>query len=350
LCSAYENRFEKKGGNMETRISGRKTGFCCVMAGGLFIAFLLTGLWTPSLRAAEPYPARQITIVVPMVAGGQFDLGARILAEVMEKLMKQPVVVVNKPGAAGTVGGYSVVSAKPDGYTLGYFHNSAAAPEVYTYFYSAPYSSNDLIPICRVHVLLNVITVKADAPYSTLKEFVEYARKNPGLKYAHNGKASVVYVVMNQIAKAENLNLVDVPYEGDGAVLPALLGGHVPLGIPAYSVVKSQIQAKKLKLLATLSEKRSSLTPDVPSLVELGYKLPYMVSVALYAPKKTPDEIIKKLDDVVRKIVEDKDFQKKNLEMDMILAHSDSALYQQELGQFKENVSTFFKEQGLVKK
>jgi tripartite-type tricarboxylate transporter receptor subunit TctC len=321
------------------------TGICFFL-----IAIFVVAVWTAPLRAADQYPGRQITIVVPMVAGGQFDLGARVLAEFMEKQLKQPVVVVNKPGAAGTIGGYSVVSAKPDGYTLGYFHNSAAAPEVYTYFYSAPYSSSDLIPICRVHLLLNVITVKADAPYNNMKEFVEYARQNPGMKYAHNGKASVVYVVMSTIAKAEKLNLVDVPYDGDGAVLPALLGGHVPLGIPAFSVVKSQIQAKKLKLLATLTEKRSPFTPEVPSLVELGYKLPYMVSVTLFAPKKTPDEIVKRLDDVVRKIVEDKDFQKKNADMDMVLAYSDSASFQKELNQFKENVSAFFKDQGMVKK
>jgi tripartite-type tricarboxylate transporter receptor subunit TctC len=345
LSSVDEERIQKRGGNMKTKISRRMTGICCFLIG-----FFAVGFWTTPLRAADPYPSRQITIVVPMVTGGQFDLGARILAEVMEKQLKQPVVVVNKPGAAGTVGGYSVVSAKPDGYTLGYFHNSAAVPEVYTYFYSAPYSSNDLIPICRVHLLLNVITVKSDAPYNTLKEFVDYARKNPGVKYAHNGKASVVFLVMNTIAKAEKLNLVDVPYEGDGAVLPALLGGHVPLGIPAFSVVKSQVNAKKLKILATLTEKRSPFTPDVPSLVELGYKLPYMVSVTLYAPKKTPDEIVKRLDDVVRKIVEDKEFQKKNVEMDMVLAYSDSALFQKEINQFKENVSAFFKDQGLVKK
>ena len=330
---------------MKTMGSGRMTGLCC-----LFIGMVVFGSVSAPLHAADTYPNRQITIVVPMVAGGQFDLGARILAEMMEKHLKQPVVVVNKPGAAGTIGGYSVVSAKPDGYTLGYLHNSAAAPEVYTYFYSAPYSSNDFMPICQLHVLLNVITVKADAPYHTLREFVEYARKNPGMKYAHNGKASVVYVVMSSIAKAENLTLVDVPYDGDGAVLPALLGGHVPLGIPAYSVVKSQVLGKKLKLLATLSEKRNPLTPDVPSLVELGYKLPYVVSVTLFAPKKTPDEIVKRLDDVVRRVVEDKDFQKKNADMDMVLAYSDSVSFQQELNQFKENVSTFFKDQGLVKK
>ena len=315
------------------------------------MAFFMIATCSTLLHAAESaYPNKTITIVVPMAAGGQFDLGARVLAEFMEKELKQPVVVTNKTGAAGTVGGFSVVSAKPDGYTLGFFHNSAAAPEVYTYFYSAPYSSADLVPVCRVHQLLNVITAREDAPYNNLKEFVEYARKNPGLKYAHNGKASVQYVVMSTIAKAENLNLVDVPYDGDGAILPALLGGHVPIGVPAYAVIKAHLQAKKLKMLATCTEKRSSFTPDTPSIVEQGYKLPYVVSVALYAPKKTPEAILKKIDDVVRKIVADKAFQKKNVEMDMAIAHLDSAALQAELGRFKTNVSSFLQEQGLVKK
>jgi tripartite-type tricarboxylate transporter receptor subunit TctC len=336
---------ETKGGSMKTKRLGRLKGISW-----LITAFFCIGSYPTLLHAADPaYPNKAITIVVPMVAGGQFDLGARVVAEFMEKELKQPVMVVNKTGAAGTVGGYAVVSAKPDGYTLGYLHNSAAAPEIYTYFYAAPYSSGDLRPICRVHVLLNVITVREDAPYNNMKEFVDYARKNPGVKFAHNGKASLQYVVMSTIAKAEKLNLVDVPYDGDGAILPALLGGHVPLGIPAFSVIKSHVNAKKLKVLATCTEQRSSFTPEVPSLVELGYKLPYMVSVVLYAAKNTPDEIVKRINEVVRKIVEDKEFQKKNAEMDMVLAYEDSPSFQKELGRFKENVSTFFKEQGMVK-
>lgn len=330
---------------MKTIISRRLNGICC-----LAVVLFLIGFSPALLHAADEYPNKTMTIVVPMVTGGQFDLGARVLADAMEKQLKQPVVVVNKPGAAGTIGGYSVVSAKPDGYTLGYFHNTPVAPEVYSYFYGAPYTSRDLIPICRVHFLLNVITGREDAPYNNLKEFVEYARKNPGVKYGHNGKASLQYLVMSTIAKAEKLNLIDVPYDGDGAILPALLGGHIPLGVPAFSVVKSQVNAKKLKMLATCTEKRTSSTPDVPSMVELGYKLPYIISMGLYAPTKTPDTIVKKLNDVVARIVEDKEFQKKNSEMDMILAYEGSAAFQKDIGLFKENVTAFFKEQGLVKK
>jgi tripartite-type tricarboxylate transporter receptor subunit TctC len=155
---------------------------------------------------------------------------------------------------------------------------------------------------------------------------------------------------MSTIAKAEKLNLVDVPYDGDGAILPALLGGHIPLGVPAFSVIKSQVKAKKLKMLASCTEKRTAFAPDVPSLVELGYKLPYVISMGLYAPAKTPEAIVKKLDDVVARIVEDKEFQKKNAEMDMILAFAPSAAFQKDMGLFKENVTAFFKEQGLVKK
>jgi tripartite-type tricarboxylate transporter receptor subunit TctC len=328
---------------MKKNASRNVIGICCLT--GLF----LIGFCPTLIHAAE-YPTKTITIVVPMVAGGQFDLGARVLADAMEKQLKQTVIVVNKTGAAGTIGGYSVASAKPDGYTLGYFHNTPAAPEVYSYFYAAPYSSSDLIPICRAHQLLNVITVREDAPYNTLKEFVEYARKNPGVKYGHNGKASLQYLVMSTIAKAEKLNLIDAPYDGDGAIIPALLGGHIPLGVPAFSVIKAQVKAKKLKILASCTEKRTSFAPDVPTVVELGYKLPYIISMGLYAPKKTPDAVVKKLNEVVAKIVEDKDFQKRNTDMDMILTFEGSADFKKEMDQFKENVSAFFVEQGLIKK
>jgi len=314
------------------------------------IGFVLAGSCLASLHAADgAYPNKPITVVVAMVPGGQFDLAARVTAEALEKQLKQPVVVVNKPGAAGTVGGYTVSSAKPDGYTLGYFHNASAVPEAYTYFYSAPYSSSDLIPVCRVHTLLTGITVKGDAPWNSLKDFVEYARKNPGTKFAHNGRASLQYLVMTTIAKAEKLNLVDVPYDGDGAVLPALLGGHVPIGVPAFSVVKPQLEAKKLKILALCADKRVAYAPDIPTIVELGYKLPYVISVGLFAPKKTPPDILKKIDEAVHRIVDEKAFQARNKEMDMVIAYQDSASYEKELAQFKSNTMAFFKEQGMVK-
>jgi len=300
--------------------------------------------------AASDYPNRSISITLGVPPGGSTDMGARLLAQFMEKELKQPVVVVNKPGAAATIGGYSVVSAKPDGYTLGYFPGSGAVPEVYSYFYSAPYTSNDLRPIARIHAPLICIAVKADAPWNSLKELTDYARSNPGMKFGHIGKSTTQYVILSTIVKTANLQIVDVPYDGDGTMVPALLGGHVPVAIPVLYVIKSLVEAKKLKVLAVAVQQRVPSAPDIPTLSELGYKLPISSFLGLFAPKKTPDEIVKKLDDTIRKVLENKEFQEKNRAMEMPVDFDGPADFEKYLANYKKNAQTFFREQGMVKK
>lgn len=315
------------------------------------LVFFLMGVCLSILHAADPaYPTKPITLVIPLAPGGLADLGGRILAEALEKQLKQPVAVVNKPGGGMTVGGYTVASAKPDGYTLGFLINPTSAPEAYTYFLSAPYTSADLQPICRVQSFFIGVTVRWDAPWNSLQDVIEYARKNPGLKYAHNGKSTLQYVLMTSIAKAEKLNLVDVPYEGDSAQIPALLGGHVPIGTPAFSVVKPHLDAKKLKVLALSSEKRVDIAPDIPATGELGYKQPYYSSfLALFAPKKTPGDIIKKINEAVRKAAQDREFQDKSRALGLLVTYEDTASFENYVAQFKADMMTFFKEQGMVK-
>jgi tripartite-type tricarboxylate transporter receptor subunit TctC len=316
----------------------------------LLMMCLLAGSSASLLHAAgSDYPNKTISIVLGVPPGGSTDMGARLLAQFMEKQLKQPVVVVNKPGAAGTIGGYTVASAKPDGYTLGYFPGSAAVPEVYTYFYSAPYSSSELRPVSRIHAPVIAIAVKADAPWNSMKDFVEYARKNPGMKFGHIGKSTTQYVIMASVVKAEKLNLVDVPFDGDGTMVPALLGGHVPVATPVLYVIRSLVEGKKLKVLAVALQKRAPSAPDIPTLPELGYKLPYVSFLGLFAPKKTPDEIVKRIEDTVHKILDDKEFQEKNKAMDMPVDYDDAAAFEKYLALYKTTAQAFFKEQGLVK-
>jgi tripartite-type tricarboxylate transporter receptor subunit TctC len=310
---------------------------------------LIVSFWFTPHAAGSDYPNKPISIVIGVPPGGSTDMAARVLAQFMEKQLKQPVVIVNKPGAAGTIGGYAVVSAKPDGYTLGYFPGSGSIPEIYSYFYAAPYSSNDLRPVCRVHVPVITIAVKADAPWNNLKELVEHARKNPGMKFGHIGKSTLQYVVMATISRAENLRMIDVPFDGDSTMVPALLGGHIPVGTPVLYVIKSLLDGKKLKVLAVCLQKRAPSAPDIPTVAEAGYKLAYVPFFGLYAPRKTPDEIVKKLDDVVRKIAEDREFQDKNKAMDMPVEYEDAASFEKYLVHYKENIQSFFRNEGLVK-
>lgn len=315
------------------------------------MVFFLLGFGATLLHAAEPpYPSKPITLIVPMAPGGTTDLGARVLAEALEKELKQPVAVVNKPGGAMTVGGYAVASAKPDGYTLVFLAGSGSIPEAFSYFYSAPYSSADLKPISRFQTVLLTIAVKADAPWNNLKELIEYARKNPRMKYGTHGKSTQGFVIVSTIGRAENVSFVDVAFESDGTILPAILGGHIPFGTPAFSAIKSLREAKKLKVLATLTEKRADFAPDIPTVGELGYKLPYVGYNGVFGPKGLPDSVVKKLDDAIRKIMADKEFQAKAKGMDLQIGYENSETFQKSIMRTKDSLLTFFKEEGLVKK
>jgi tripartite-type tricarboxylate transporter receptor subunit TctC len=321
-------------------------GTACVLC----IGIVLVGFARSMLHAASNvYPSKAINIVVPLPPGGVTDLSARLLAETMEKLLKQPMVIVNKPGGASTIGGYAVASAKPDGYTLGFFPFSATAPEVFSYFYVAPYTSNDFRPISKFQSPILTVAVRGDAPWNSLKEFVEYARKNPGTKYGHLGKGTQQYVVPSMIARQEHLRMVDVPYDGDATMIPALLGGHIPIATPIFPIIKSLVEAKKLKILAVVNDKRLAAAPDIPSLYELGYRTPLYAYGGLFAPKGTPDEIIKKLDETVRQASLDKDLQAKAKNMDLLLTYEDTATFEKSIRQYKEMLRAFFAEEGLIK-
>ena len=321
---------------------------------GLFCFFtglcLVGSLWVELHASSSGYPDRAITVVVPYSAGGVTDLAGRALAEAMEKDLKQPVVVVNKVGGRATIGGYAVVTAKPDGYTLGFFPIASCLPEVLSYFYEAPYSSKDLRPISCVAGTAMSFVVKADAPWNSFKDIVEFARKNPGVKVGTPGKQTLPYMVLAGVARREKVSFVDVPLGGDAETLPAVLGGHVPVAAIDYSAIKSSVDAKKLKVLATCTEKRVDFAPDVPSIGELGYKLAYVSVLGLFGPKTIPDELVKKIDELVGKISEEQEFRSRMKSICIQPYYQDSATYQKSLLRYKDNMQAFFKEEGLVKK
>ncbi len=329
------------------RNTGHRTRifWICLLAPLLLIMCLQT-----SVGAANPeYPTRTVTLIIPFPPGGATDLGGRAFAESLERHLKQSVAVVNKVGGATTVGGYAVASAKPDGYTLGFFPPGAVITEAYTFFQEAPYSSKDLKPISAVAAPLISVVVKEDAPWNSFKELVEYAKKNPGLKVATAGKHTAQHMFLTTVNKIEKSGFVGVPFAGDAPNLTALLGGHVSVGTMEYSLVRSLVDAKKVKVLAVVTNKRADFAPNIPTVVELGYPLTYVPILAFVGPKGLPNELVEKLEKVAATISREEDFQTRMKNIPMQVMYDNSADYEKLINKYKQNILAFFKEEGLVK-
>ena len=321
--------------------------------GGIFclfsVLFLIIPFWNEAGAASAKYPNRPITVVVPYPPGGSTDLAARVWADGLEKILKQPVVVTNKVGGASTVGGNFVALAKPDGYTLGYLPFHTATPEAYSYFMDAPYSSKDFKPICTVTAGVSAIAVKADAPWNSLKEFVEFAKKNPGLKCGTSGKATPPYRLVGKLDRQEKLGLVHVPYQGDAEVCLGLLGDHIQIASLIYAAGKSLADGKKIKFLAVSTKKRLDFAPDIPTVAESGYVSPSPDPQAVYGPKGTPDEVVKIISDATRKIIEQSDYRTKVHSLGVMVNYEDASIIEKANVQVKDEILSFFKEEGLVK-
>lgn len=263
---------------------------------------------------AQTYPDRPITLVAPFPPGGVADQVGRPLGSAMEKLLKQPVVLQNKPGAGGAVGMASVAQSRPDGYTLLVALSSISIiPEADKLFARQPaYTMDQLAPIALLSADPTVMVVKADSPWKTVKDFVEDAKKRSGqIAYASSGVYGTLHVAMEMFAVAADIKLRHVPFSGGGPAVTALLGNNVQALASGPGPVLAQIKAGTLRPLAGWGDQRIPALPDVPTFKELGYKdVEFYIWAGLFAPKATPAPVINTLREATKKAVDDPDFKK----------------------------------------
>ncbi|MBP1723038.1 MAG: Tat pathway signal protein [Deltaproteobacteria bacterium] len=280
----------------------------------IYIVVLLVGIGIliafPAL-AQKDYPTKPVQIVAPFPPGGSADLHARPLAAALEKILKQPVVVVNKSGAGGALGAQTVAVSRPDGYTLllglsflSYY------PEVDILFDRTPtFKREQFAPIAMLSKDPAVLITKNPGPWKNIAEFVADAKKRPGeIKYSSAGVYSTVHLAMEMFTHAAHLNLRHIPFPGGNPALMALLGGNVDASCIPPSVAMAQLKGGLVKVLANWADKRISPFADAPTLKESGYDVEFYVWAALLAPKGTPPEVIKILREATRKAVEDPTF------------------------------------------
>lgn len=268
------------------------------------IAALATGtlaLLGPLTASAQEFPSRPMKLVAPLAPGGATDLVARVLAERAGKILGQPMVVENRPGAGGTVGSALVVQSPPDGHTLlmGTIGTLAISPAMYP---KMPYDTDrDLTPVVLVAGGQFALVVHPSFPARNFEEFLEQARAQPGkINYGSAGNGSTLHLGMELLASMAGLRLTHVPYKGSGPLVTALAAGEVQVGLPDVPSVMQFVRSGRLRALAVTGTQRDPTLPDVPTVTESGIKgYDVVVWLGVMAPARTPPEIINRLNEAM---------------------------------------------------
>ncbi len=277
----------------------------------LFAALLALAA-APAL-AQDAYPSRAITMIVPFPPGGVADITGRPTAAAMEKILKQPVVIANRPGAGGAVGNAAVANAKPDGYTILMALSSITViPAADALFDRKPaYSLDQFMPIALISADPTILVVHPSLPVKSLKELVALARSKPGqMSYSSSGIYGALHMPMEMFLHAAKLKMRHVPTNGGGPAITALLGGHVEMTAGGPAAISGHVKTGKMRTIVSWGAKRHEAYPDVPTFKELGYDIEYYIWAGMFAPRGTPEPVMKVLRDAARKTAEDPDFKK----------------------------------------
>ena len=289
-----------------------------------FLGAAASAFATPAF--AQGYPSRPVTFINPFPPGGAADIVARPLAALLESMIKQPVVVETKSGAAGAIGAQFAANAKPDGYTLlTHITSISGFAEVDKLFGRTPkFTRADFIPIARFIADPMIIVVNDQQPYKTLKEFVDDAKAKPNsIVMSSSGLYGALHLPMALFNKAAGISLRHLPTAGGGPAVTALLGNNSQVLCSAIAAASAQVKAGKLRALASFGGTRAPLMPDVPTLKELGYDLEFYLWVGQFAPKGTPETIIAFWRDALKKAVANEAFAKAMANVGQEVAYMD---------------------------
>ena len=275
-----------------------------------------------SAHAQEAYPSRAVTFINPFPPGGAVDVVARPLASVLEPILKQPVIIETKAGAAGQVGAQFGASAKPDGYTLLMHIVSISGFAEVDKLFGRPvkFTNDDFIPIARFIADPMVLVVNDQQPHKTLKDLVDDATKRPDeLIFSSSGLYGALHLPAALFMQAAGVKMKHLPTNGGGPALTALIGNNSQVLCSSIAAASGQMKAGKARPLASFGDKRAPALPDVPTMKELGYNVEFYLWVGMFAPKDTPAPIIAALREASRKAAADEKFVQamKNLGQDV---------------------------------
>ncbi|MGJ7525054.1 Bug family tripartite tricarboxylate transporter substrate binding protein [Variovorax sp. GB1P17] len=280
-----------------------------------------------SASSADTWPSKPITFIVPTAPAGSTDIMARLVSDPLQRALGQPIVIENKPGASGNIGTEFVARAAPDGYTLlmQYSGYHVGNPALFPQIKWSP--TRDFVPVAMVMRAPHVVAVSGKLPVTSMKELIEYGKKKEGgLFFASSGNGSIQHIAGELLSRQTKQPMTHVPYKGSGPAINDLISGNVDMFITTPPSVIGHFAGGRIKALAYTGSKRHPSMPNVPTSAEAG--LPgYEVEswFAVFAPAKTPPEIVSKLSAEIKKIVESESFRKKVDEQGAFATYMDSA-------------------------
>ena len=320
--------------------------------GGIFsVLFLCILVISPhsslTWAAEEAYPNRPINLVVSMAPGGNLDTQGKIIGDRLGEVLGQPILRVHKPGGGGVLAASFVARAKPDGYTL--FTGTSSNLVLPPILKKLDYGLKDFIPLGIYCKGIIYVFVKKDAPWKTIQEFVEEAKKRP-LKVSSYGKNSHAEAVIEAFGKQAGIKLAHVPYKNCSEAVTALLGGHVDADFCSGSV--GQVAAGAVGILAVADYERLKIYPDVPTLKECGYPVALPMLYSLMAPQKTPQKIVDTLAKGMQEVFKryGKEIEEELIRLDFMPTFYDSARSIREYEQDYEVTQRIAKELGMIEK
>jgi len=274
----------------------------------VMVLFLVTALAAVNAGAAkEQFPTKPITLIVPFSAGGISDIMARNIAETSRKYIQQPINVINRPGGSATIGTYEMITSKPDGYTLLYGSSGELASGLH--LVKAPYGLNDYTPLCQIGSMRAVLAVAKDTKWKNLKEFVKYAKANPGkVTVGIPGKGTVVHLTGEYFAQVAGIELNFVPFQGSGPLIPALLGGHVEAALLNVPEIMGMYKAKEAGILAVFSDDKVEAVKEAPLAKKQGFNIAGGASHFIAAPNGLSNDTANAIRKLMKKITSDPKF------------------------------------------
>jgi tripartite-type tricarboxylate transporter receptor subunit TctC len=285
-------------------------------------------------EAQEQYPSRPITLIVGYSAGGAADVPMRALAEVASGILKQPIVVVNKPGGGSAVAYAELTKARPDGYTIALLSTGAILAPLTR---ELPYNPvTDITAVIHCTLGIYGVVVRADSPFKTLKDLTDFARANPNkIKYASPGAGTPQHLIMVILSDLAKVKWTHIPYGGTQESIAALLGGHID-ALSGASEFKPHVIAGRLRALGIASDTRLESLPNVPTFIEQGYNFLTPSYVGIGAPRDVPKDRVKILHDAFHKAMYDPRFIEVNKKFDQELVYMNTDDAQKRVKQLYE--------------